>query len=156
MNFYDFFPTLPSLQDASCREYPFPDLFFPDGRADEAKRLPLAQVICSGCPVRKECLDYAITEGIPHGIWAGTTPRMRGWEPIPRSKSGMKRNIASEVRLLASNGRTHQEIAKLVGTEVAYVRKVLIRSEAKLEGENQSQPIVRPSEGSPSSSGFQQ
>lgn len=33
--------------------------------------------ICSNCPVTSECLDYAITNHLHHGIWGGTTPRER-------------------------------------------------------------------------------
>ena len=52
-------------------------LFFPGhGMANrEAKRL------CSLCPVRRQCLDYALSEPdlciTGTGIWAGTTPNER-------------------------------------------------------------------------------
>lgn len=32
---------------------------------------------CERCPVRQECLDYAITEGIEIGVWGGLTERQR-------------------------------------------------------------------------------
>jgi len=154
MNFYDFFPTLPKLKNALCREYEFPDLFFPTGRVAEAKSLPLAQAICAGCPERKECLEYALAEEIPYGIWAGTTPEMRGITVEKRKKSRMNRNIAEEIRELYKQGRTHKEIAGILKVDQSYVTRAIKRG-AKLEGENQSQPIARPFEGSPSSSGFQ-
>lgn len=39
--------------------------------------IPEARQICAGCPVKPECLDYALTfpPGDMHGVWAGLTPR---------------------------------------------------------------------------------
>jgi WhiB family redox-sensing transcriptional regulator len=30
-----------------------------------------AKAICQECPVRQECLHYALDVGEPHGIWGG-------------------------------------------------------------------------------------
>lgn len=45
------------------------DLFFPDdgGPIRAPKR------ICAACPVRRECLEYALANNITEGIWGGTT-----------------------------------------------------------------------------------
>ena len=50
-----------------------PEIFFPsgDGPAVEARR------ICEMCPVRGQCLAYAITAGEPFGIWGGFDPHER-------------------------------------------------------------------------------
>jgi WhiB family transcriptional regulator, redox-sensing transcriptional regulator len=50
-----------------------PDLFFPDrgGSVREAKE------VCRGCPVREECLRYALENGESFGIWGGTSERER-------------------------------------------------------------------------------
>lgn len=48
------------------------DLWFPE----DASRLE-AQAICAECPVRRECLDYAIDAGENYGIWGGETERSR-------------------------------------------------------------------------------
>jgi WhiB family transcriptional regulator, redox-sensing transcriptional regulator len=39
-----------------------PEKDFREGRARE---------ICGRCPVRAECLDYALAVAEPHGIWGG-------------------------------------------------------------------------------------
>jgi WhiB family redox-sensing transcriptional regulator len=50
-----------------------PDLWFAVG-ALEHKR---AKTICRQCPVRRECLVYAMDEPVDHGIWGGLTERER-------------------------------------------------------------------------------
>lgn len=32
-----------------------------------------ARAVCAACPARNTCLNYAITEGIEHGVWGGFT-----------------------------------------------------------------------------------
>jgi WhiB family redox-sensing transcriptional regulator len=55
-----------------------PDAWFPE----RGQNVNLAKLICRRCPVRAECLDYALSgadtwQGIATGIWGGTTPRER-------------------------------------------------------------------------------
>ena len=47
--------------------------FFPSNSlgVDDAQRL------CAECPVRPECLDYALLHRIDHGVWGGTSERER-------------------------------------------------------------------------------
>jgi len=55
-----------------------PDLFFPISSAGPAqKQIARAKMICAGCAVRRECLEFALTHGQTHGIWGGTTPEDR-------------------------------------------------------------------------------
>jgi WhiB family transcriptional regulator, redox-sensing transcriptional regulator len=50
-----------------------PTEFFPsDGLGVE-----FAQRICTGCPVRMECLEYALLHRIEHGVWGGASERER-------------------------------------------------------------------------------
>jgi WhiB family redox-sensing transcriptional regulator len=50
-------------------------MFFPpshfERKADKEARESRAKRICSTCPVRRECLDYALRIREPHGIWGG-------------------------------------------------------------------------------------
>jgi len=48
-------------------------VFFP-GRGESAGA---ARQVCTACPVRQPCLDYAITDRITSGIWGGLTERER-------------------------------------------------------------------------------
>jgi WhiB family transcriptional regulator, redox-sensing transcriptional regulator len=67
----------PKFAQAICATIEDKDFFFPDGRIDEAERLPELKALCASCIHRKECLEYAIGNEILYGIWGGTTPRER-------------------------------------------------------------------------------
>ncbi|WP_030382694.1 MULTISPECIES: WhiB family transcriptional regulator [unclassified Streptomyces] len=56
---------------AACRTAG-PDELFVEGAAQNK-----AKVICTGCPVRTECLAHALDLRIEHGIWGGMTERER-------------------------------------------------------------------------------
>jgi WhiB family redox-sensing transcriptional regulator len=60
------------MADAACRGMN-PDLFFPERGGSTAE----AKAVCAGCPVRVECLDYAITNFEKLGLWGGTSERQR-------------------------------------------------------------------------------
>jgi len=55
---------LPDLSRAACRDAD-PELFFTDGRAQQAKR------VCAGCPDADPCLGYALWTRAA-GVWGGT------------------------------------------------------------------------------------
>ena len=44
---------------------------------DEAIKNGAFMRFCGPCPVRTECLAYAIANDETHGIWGGTTPHAR-------------------------------------------------------------------------------
>lgn len=53
-------------------------IFFVDVKGVPGQRTAAkAKAICAACPVRVECLDFAITEGMHWGIWGGLAPRER-------------------------------------------------------------------------------
>lgn len=61
-------------QHAECRGLN-PDMFLPtrgDNRALEA-----AKRVCNRCPVRTECLDYALKMNERTGVWGGVSERQR-------------------------------------------------------------------------------
>jgi WhiB family redox-sensing transcriptional regulator len=62
---------------ADCRGTS-PALFFLEGDPGEcANTAKYAKSFCKTCPVRVECLAYAVDNHIEHGVWGGTTPRQR-------------------------------------------------------------------------------
>lgn len=50
-----------------------PDIFFPEKGGSTAP----ATSICSQCEVRAECLEYAVSNDIRHGIWGGMSDNDR-------------------------------------------------------------------------------
>lgn len=68
------------VDEALCTEVDIGDLFFVEkgGSTRPAKR------ICAGCPVREECLDYALEHDEAFGVWGGLSARER--RDIARSR----------------------------------------------------------------------
>jgi WhiB family transcriptional regulator, redox-sensing transcriptional regulator len=60
--------------DAACRGAD-PSLFFApnyfETRQEKAGREAVAKVLCDRCPVRADCLAFALEIREPHGIWGG-------------------------------------------------------------------------------------
>jgi WhiB family redox-sensing transcriptional regulator len=65
-----------------------PDLFFPDRGGDTTE----AKKVCAVCPVRRECLDYALEAGEVHGVWGGLSERQR--RRVRRDVSAARRGVA--------------------------------------------------------------
>lgn len=56
---------------AACREED-PDLFFPIGSTGPALvQTEDAKAVCRSCPVRQECLRWALDNGQDAGVWGG-------------------------------------------------------------------------------------
>jgi WhiB family redox-sensing transcriptional regulator len=66
--------------EAVCAEVD-PELFFPE-RGDRALA---AKRICAGCPVRVECLSFALAINEPRGVWGGIAA---GERRLLRRRSG--------------------------------------------------------------------
>lgn len=55
-----------------CHHLP-PSTFFPsDGVGVE-----IARRICADCPMKDQCLEYALANRIDHGVWGGCSERER-------------------------------------------------------------------------------
>jgi WhiB family redox-sensing transcriptional regulator len=60
------------MQDGHCRYYP-PAAFFPN----DGVGVVAAREICNECPVKAQCLEYALVNRIEHGVWGGCSERER-------------------------------------------------------------------------------
>ncbi|MFI8003133.1 WhiB family transcriptional regulator [Streptomyces sp. NPDC086010] len=56
---------------AACRDED-PDLFFPIGSTGPALvQVEEAKAVCGTCPVREQCLDWALEYAQDAGVWGG-------------------------------------------------------------------------------------
>ncbi len=70
------------MRDGLCREPEYAELpWFPPRGHTPA----VLKEICGRCVVRDECLAYAQSHGIDHGIWGGLSPRERHSESTTRA-----------------------------------------------------------------------
>ena len=61
------------MAEGNCRNYA-PAVFFPS----DGVGVDRARKICnSSCPVIDQCLEYALSERIEHGVWGGCSERER-------------------------------------------------------------------------------
>jgi WhiB family redox-sensing transcriptional regulator len=60
------------MRRGNCRDHP-PSTFFPS----DGVGVDIARRICATCPVKTPCLEYALRNGVDHGVWGGTSERER-------------------------------------------------------------------------------
>lgn len=91
---------MPWHREAACYDSEHPDIWFPEantGHQAEARRE------CMACPVRLECLDYALERPDLVGIWGGMTDderrMMREGEVRPCAYPGCDVELAAGRRL---------------------------------------------------------
>jgi len=64
-------------QQAICRDTD-PDLFFPVGTTGQALvQIERAREVCNQCPVKRDCLEFALETNQDSGIWGGTSEEER-------------------------------------------------------------------------------
>jgi WhiB family transcriptional regulator, redox-sensing transcriptional regulator len=77
---------------AICRDTD-PDLFFPIGTTGHALvQIDRAKEVCGMCPVKNDCLDYALETNQDSGIWGGLDEEQR---------RNIRRQAAARQRLFA-------------------------------------------------------
>jgi WhiB family redox-sensing transcriptional regulator len=62
---------------AACR-HADPELFFPVSLSGlSLDQVTRAKAICAGCPVRRQCLAFALDTRQDHGVWGGMSEEER-------------------------------------------------------------------------------
>lgn len=58
---------------AACRDED-PELFFPVSEVGPgARQVEQAKAVCARCPVQRECLEFALDNGLGDGVFGGLT-----------------------------------------------------------------------------------
>ena len=97
-------------------------MFFP-GRGESAEP---ARRICVRCPVRQPCLDYAISNGIVHGIWGGLVERDRRTLRT-RHRGAARRERDEAIAAASAVGYSQAAIGRAFGLTRTSVSRVLSR-----------------------------
>ncbi|MFC7794583.1 WhiB family transcriptional regulator [Streptomyces cinereoruber] len=113
---------------ASCSTVD-PELFFPDNTRESAE----AVEVCMGCPVRQQCLEWAMERGENHfGVIGGLTAKERralGRGKGPGRKAGEAAAICQEARADILRWREEEmpmeQIARRLGVAAKTVRVAL-------------------------------
>ena len=118
----------PWRKQAACKDHDN-HLFFPNkgDRAFEAKR------ICSTCPVKAECLEFALLRPSVQGVWGGTTEFERLHMRRDRSIVAYKGNppkFTQQIRerivwLYTQDGWTTRQLARQFGCSRRTIARVL-------------------------------
>lgn len=61
------------MTEALCRQVDAGDLFFPD----KGQPVKPGKRVCAACPVRAQCLAYALEQDCRGGIWGGASDTER-------------------------------------------------------------------------------
>jgi WhiB family redox-sensing transcriptional regulator len=62
------------MKDAACKGLDR-DMFFPERGANTS--IKKAKEVCAVCPVREECLRFAMNNRIDFGVWGGVSANQR-------------------------------------------------------------------------------
>jgi WhiB family redox-sensing transcriptional regulator len=68
-----------------------PDLFFPiSGSGPALGQMARAKAVCAACPVRSDCLRYALDAGPLQGVWGGLTEEERRLQRQREAKARLR------------------------------------------------------------------
>ncbi len=93
---------------AACKQGSPDQLFVRGAEQNKAKQL------CTGCPVRTECLAEALDNQIEWGVWGGMTERERR-ALIKRRPTGTWRAVLEAARTEATGPVVQVEVKEPVG-----------------------------------------
>jgi WhiB family redox-sensing transcriptional regulator len=78
------------VQRALCKDED-PELFFPVGATGPAaSQITAAKQVCARCPVRLECLEWALSTAQDAGVWGGLSEDERRALRLARRRQAMR------------------------------------------------------------------
>jgi len=112
--------------DASCRETD-PEIFFPVGSSASARaQEAAAKRVCGGCPVRVECVTWALRNGQYTGVWGGLTEdERRGLHTDSETAFLRCLNQQAWVEEQCARGVPIRELARQLNVSYEILRRVI-------------------------------
>ncbi len=121
------------MTDAACAQVD-PELFYPE-KGDTGR---VAKQVCAACPVRAECLAFALARGERFGVWGGESARVRrallaarGEQP---ARDGGARHLqrdvrqrVAQIRRLTEAGLCDRQVADRIGCTQRTVQRLRAR-----------------------------
>ena len=99
------------------------ELFYPPNDDPDTER---AKRICKRCTVIDQCLEYALKNNEPYGVWGGKTPaqrrRMRSAQRVHRRVETVKARQSEALRLSRS-GLSAPQVAERMGVTARTVER---------------------------------
>lgn len=88
----------------ACKDHN-PGMWFPE--QGDSRTVRKAQAICAECPVKAECLEWALTLPERYGVWGGTSERQRRGRYRPLCRE------CHRVSVQTNNGQKYCEPCKV-------------------------------------------
>jgi len=112
-------------QAAACRTAD-PDIFFPvSAHGPGEDEIAQAKAICATCPVRRQCLQFALATHQVHGVWGGTTEEERRLhlhtQPVVPAQQGSSRGalVSSRQNECRRQGTGLNWMARLASVQIS-------------------------------------
>jgi WhiB family redox-sensing transcriptional regulator len=81
----------PAWQDAASCATADPEAWFPEPGGHDGE---MAKAVCRSCPVKRECLEYAMARNEQWGVWGGLSELER--RTLKRQRRKLERRQARE------------------------------------------------------------
>ena len=117
--FSHFAVSFPHFPGAMCSSRLVdPDLWFPEAIRNPEQRAQATEnavQICSSCPYKSQCLQFALDNEIRDGIWGGVVSDERNKLIGTTEKKGLRVQKLENIRILLSQGFTVEQACDEVG-----------------------------------------
>lgn len=117
--FSHFAVSFPHFPKAMCSSRLVdPDLWFPEAIRNPEQRAQATEnavQICSSCPYKSQCLQFALDNEIRDGIWGGVVSDERNKLIGTTEKKGLRVQKLENIRILLNQGFTVEQACDEVG-----------------------------------------
>ncbi|WP_406425684.1 WhiB family transcriptional regulator [Streptomyces sp. NBC_00842] len=145
-------PGLEWRHEAACR-WIDPDLFWPLGEGAAARQqAEQAKAVCAKCPVRAQCLEWAVETRQDFGVWGGMSERERRDLHRRKARSYGASEVSALQQILTerldlfldaqARGLLPGQIARELGTNVQTVNNALAVLEERAQRDAAAEEVA--------------